>query len=298
MRKVLLGTICIMFTISLYGQQNALMKEQKQMIGEFSGHFPTKDNTYLRARDTPENRAKAADYLADRIKQIGLVPQRNRYRFRNLNPLIDVLFSPFRGENIYTIIPATNSSDQHIVLGAHYDSELNCPGAIDNGTGSTLIYSVGRMLSGLDTREMNLIIVFFDQEEEDLVGSQAFADWLTDEKLNVHSVHTFDMVGWDEDGNREMELELPTTYLENVYSEKAREMDIPLYVTKINSTDHHSFRQAGFDAIGINEAYGKRDTTPFKDTPQDTYETVNFEYLAGSTQYVFEVIKEIINGDD
>ena len=102
------------------------------------------------------------------------------------------------------------------------------------------------------------------------------------------------MVGWDADGDREMELELPTPELENAYYGVASRLEIPLYVTSINSTDHHSFRQVGFPAIGVNEAYGKRDSSPFKDTPEDTFDTVNFDYLAGSTLFVFEVMKEIM----
>ncbi|WP_436514944.1 M28 family metallopeptidase [Ekhidna sp. To15] len=280
------------------GQTEFLIKEQQQLIGQLSGKFPLSDGSLLESRDTPENRKIARQYLMDKIEAIGLEPKEQSYRMPNINPLIDMIFSPFRGGNVYTIIPSTNQSNEYVVLGAHFDTELDCPGAIDNASGSALIYSVGKMLNSLDLRRMNVIIVFFDQEEEELVGSQAFAKYLKAEDLNIHSVHTFDMVGWDGDRNKEMELELPTKALEEAYREKAVEMEIPLYVTSINSTDHHSFRQAGFQAIGINEAYGKRDSSPYKDTPADTYETVNFDYLAGSTLFVFEVIKEIINGNN
>lgn len=281
-----------------HGQVDPLIREQQQLIGRLSGKFLMEDGTYLKSRDTPENRKIARQYLMAQMKEIGLEPQEHAYRMPNLNPLIDMLFSPFKGANVYATIPASNQNDEYVVLGAHYDTELYCPGAIDNASGSTLIYSVAKMLNSLSKRGMNVIIVFFDQEEEELVGSRAFAKYLKAENLKIHSVHTFDMVGWDADGNKEIELELPTPSLEEAYTDKASEMGIPLYVTRINSTDHHSFREAGFPAIGINEAYGKRDTTPYKDTPEDVYETVNFEYLAESTRFVFEVIKEIINGVD
>lgn len=298
MKELIIVSIFLASFFNVSGQLKSLKVEQQLMIGQLSGEFPLSDGSVLRSRDLPENRQIARQYLMSKIKEMGLEPKLQSYRMPNLNPLIDMLFSPFRGANVYTIIPATNASDEYVVLGAHFDTELNCPGAIDNATGSTLIYSVGKMLNSLDVRRMNVIIVFFDQEEEELIGSQAFAKYLKSEELTVHSVHTFDMVGWDEDGNKEMELELPTEALEKVYREKATEMGIPLYVTSINSTDHHSFRQEGFPAIGINEAYGKRDTTPYKDTPDDTYQTVNFEYLAGSSLYVYEVINEIINGSN
>ncbi|MEQ8906632.1 M28 family peptidase [Ekhidna sp.] len=279
---------------SSYGQSETLIAEQQKFIGEFSGAIEWNGKS-LNARSSAEEREVARVYLESQIKSIGLKPQRHSYRMPNLNPLIDLLFSPFKGANIYTILPATIESDEYVVLGAHFDTEVGCPGAIDNGTGVTLIYSVVKKMQSEQNRSKNIILVFFDQEEEELVGSKAFAKYLKSEELNIHSVHTFDMVGWDEDGDGEMELELPTPELEKAYYDVASRLEIPLYVTSINSTDHHSFRQVGFPAIGVNEAYGKRDSSPFKDTPEDTFETVNFDYLAKCTLFVSEVIKEIIS---
>jgi acetylornithine deacetylase/succinyl-diaminopimelate desuccinylase-like protein len=278
---------------SSYGQQT-LIDEQKQMIAEFAGAIEW-EGTTLNARSSSEERGLARDYLKDRIRSLGLEPKEDTYLIPNLNPLIDLLFSPFKGANIYTILPATTESDEYVVLGAHFDTEVGCPGAIDNGSGVALIYSVVKKLQSVQNRSKNIILVFFDQEEEELVGSQAFAKFLKKQKWKIHSVHTFDMVGWDEDGDGEMELELPTPELEKAYYEVASRFEIPLYVTSINSTDHHSFRQVGFPAIGVNEAYGKRDSSPFKDTPEDNYETVNFDYLAKCTLFVSEVIKDIIS---
>lgn len=277
------------------GQVVQLIEDQKQFIGQFSGEYPLADGSFLKSRDTPLNRTIARAYLMDQIRQTGLEPMEHSYRMPNLNPVIDLLFSPFSGANVYTVISSTQQSAEYVVLGAHFDTELGCPGAIDNASGSAVIMSIAKKLTELKNRAKNVIIVFFDQEEEDLVGSQAFAKFLKDQEYTIHSVHTFDMVGWDEDGNKEMELELPTPYLEEVYLKKGGELNIPLYVTSINSTDHHSFRELGFSAVGVNEAYGKRDSSPYKDTPEDTFETVNFTYLAESTLFVFEVVKELIN---
>ena len=270
------------------------MTEQKQLIGVLSGKYQTPSGDYILARGSEDEREQSRNFLEGEIRRVGLEPELHSYRMPNLNPLIDILFSPFKGANVYTVLPSTTKSDEYVVLGAHYDSEVECPGAIDNASGSALIFSVVKHLKSLNSRSKNVILVFFDQEEEELVGSRAFARFLIEKEWEIHSVHTFDMVGWDGDGNKEMELELPTPYLEEVYQKKANELGIPLYVTSINSTDHHSFRQVGFPAIGVNEAYGKRDSSPYKDTPEDTFETVNFNYLAGSTLFVLEVMKEIL----
>lgn len=295
MNKLIVLACLLMGPIILFGQlKSVVIREQQSFIGIFSGKYPTTSGDYIQARGTEEEREMAGDFLSGQIRSIDLEPEIHSYRMPNLNPLIDLLFSPFKGANVYAILPATVQSDEYVVLGAHYDSEVGCPGAIDNASGSALIFSVVKHLKSVENRSKNVLLVFFDQEEEELVGSQAFAKFLKGKAWNIHSVHTFDMVGWDGDGNKEMELELPTPYLEGVYQKKANEMAIPLYVTSITSTDHHSFRQLGFPAVGVNEAYGKRDTSPYKDTPEDTFETVNFDYLAGSTLYVLEVMKEIL----
>ncbi|WP_370088997.1 M28 family metallopeptidase [Ekhidna sp.] len=292
LKLLLLISICAFSQI--HGQNASLVKEQQLFIGMLSGKYQTPNGEYILARGSAEEREMAKELLVDQIADIGLEPKVHSYRMPNLNPFIDLLFSPFKGANVYAVLPATTESNEYVVLGAHYDSEVECPGAIDNATGSALIFSVVKHLKSSKNRSKNVILVFFDQEEEELVGSRAYAKFLKGKDWDIHSVHTFDMVGWDGDGNKEMELELPTPYLEDVYQNKADELGIPLYVTSITSTDHHSFRQLGFPAIGVNEAYGKRDSSPYKDTPEDTYETVNFDYLAGSTLYVLEVMKEIL----
>ena len=42
------------------------------------------------------------------------------------------------GANVYTILPATEPSNDYIVTGAHYDSPEDSPGANDNATGCAL----------------------------------------------------------------------------------------------------------------------------------------------------------------
>ena len=141
----------------------------------------------------------------------------------NLNPGIDLILEPYDGENVYAVLPATRESTECVVLGAHYDTgKKNVPGAIDNATGMTLIYTVVKQLMELPERNINVILVFFDQEEEEMIGSSAFARLLLDKEYNTHSVHTFDMVGWDSDGNREVEIEMPNSILEALYYKNAQ----------------------------------------------------------------------------
>ncbi|MBX2872002.1 MAG: Zn-dependent exopeptidase M28, partial [Saprospiraceae bacterium] len=192
------------------------------------------------------------------------------------------------------ILPAADPHAEFVILGAHYDSKLGCPGAVDNATGVALTIGVLQAIAGLENRQKNVLVVFFDQEEEELIGSQAFIKLLQKKQYAIHSVHTFDMAGWDEDQNGEVELGAPSPALQSLYEAHAQRLNIPTYVTRGGSTDYQSFLAAGFPVIGVNEAFSKGDYSPFKDTPKDTYDTVNFNYLRHLTQYVTEVITDLI----
>lgn len=264
------------------------------IIAHLSGHQPLADGRIITNRSSKENRALTREYLSGLIAQLGLKPQLQTYRMPNLNPMIDLLFNPFKGANVYGILPATADSDEYVILGAHFDTERLCPGALDNGSGITLAYSVVQQLVQLPHRNMNVILVFFDQEEEDLIGSQAFARFCKNQGFKIHSVHTFDTIGWDNDGDLAVELELPTQFLEQAYRQQANDLGIPIHTTRVNSTDHHSFRTLGFNAVGLTDEYANGDYPPYKDTPDDTYEKVNFKFLASCTQLVYQTVKEFV----
>lgn len=276
----------------LYAQD--LMTMQKKIIAELSGERSLDENKVLLSRSHKEQRNLARSYLSNLIDQLDLKPLQHEYTQPNISPIIDLLFEPFRGANVYTKLSSTNHSEEYIVLGAHFDTELDCPGAIDNATGVTLIYTVLKQLTQLHTRNKSVIVVFFDQEEEELNGSRAFAQFLKDKGLKIHSVHTFDTIGWDGDGDRAVELELPTQNIEKYYQKIAQKLKIPMHITKVNASDHYSFRALGLPVTGLTDEYVHGDFAPYKDTPKDTYDTVNFEYLASCTQLVFEVIKSMV----
>ncbi|GAA0893044.1 hypothetical protein GCM10009122_27230 [Fulvivirga kasyanovii] len=271
------------------------------IVGHLSGEYELADETRMRSRWSEEERTLAASYLRQLLEQLNIEPQEHSYTAPNLNPAIDLILDPFKGTNIYGILPATGESDEYIILGAHYDTgKRNAPGAIDNATGIALIYSVVKELSKVQTRNKHLLIVFFDQEEEELIGSKAFVKFIQEKSWKTHSVHCFDMVGWDGDGDRAMEIFTASETLRNIYAETAKEHDIPLKEIIIDpvgydasSTDFDVFVPAGYNVIGAGECFYHRDSSPYKDSPKDTFETVNFEYLLSCSNMIEDVIKTL-----
>lgn len=267
---------------------------QRELVSVLTGHKRLKTDYVINSRTTPTERLLTRSYLFEVFNQLNLKTTEHHYREPNANAFIDFLVSPFKGTNLFTVIPSTTNSEEYVILGAHYDTARNCPGANDNASAVALLYGVAKQLLRVSVRQKNVMIVFFDQEEEDLVGSRAFAKFLKKNDYNIHSVHTIDQIGWDKDLDKAVEIELAGKDMENLYRSKAKKLQIPIHTTKVNSTDHQSFRALGYNALGLTEEFAHGDTTPFKDTPKDTYDTVDFEFLESSTNLVFEVVYHLI----
>ncbi|NVK85718.1 MAG: DUF4910 domain-containing protein [Cytophagia bacterium] len=261
--------------------QDSIAVEQKEILSKLTGHEAIVDTIVLKDRFTQESREIAANYLRNKLATFCNVVIENYSE---------------TGNNVVGTISATIDTDEWIVLGAHYDSVRDCPGANDNASGVALTYAVAKYIAQLPERKYNMKIVFFDQEERGLVGSRAYAQKLVDEKLNVVSVHTVDQLAWDEDGDKGIELEVPTDSIKAHYLKIAEDFgyEFPIQISDVTSTDHRSFRRQGFPATGITEEYKNGDTTPHYHKPTDTYETVNFDYLTTITEFVQKVFEDMM----
>jgi Zn-dependent M28 family amino/carboxypeptidase len=203
------------------------------------------------------------------------------------------------GTNVYAELPGDGTIAGWIVVGAHFDSVSGSPGANDNATGVALVMAVARYLTEVECRRRGVIVVFFDQEEVGLVGSEEFAAKLKADATNVAAVHTVDQMGWDGDGDRAVELERADTGLYQQYAagKQGAGLNMALTPTQTGSTDHVSFRNEGFAAIGITEEYVSGDTTPHYHLSSDTYATVNFDYLASTTALVSHTLAAVVRGE-
>jgi Zn-dependent M28 family amino/carboxypeptidase len=201
-------------------------------------------------------------------------------------PLLDAYPT---GANVYATIPSTTGSAKQIVVGAHFDTVMGSPGANDNATGCAVVLAAARRFVDLPVRDPNVVVVLFDEEEAGLFGSRAFAESLTGQ--DVIAVHSIDQVGWDSDGDRRFELELPTPALERDYRAAAAQLGVPVTVTSTSGTDHASFRELAMPAVGLTEEYVEGDTTPYRHTPGDVPSTVDFAYTATAARLVNLVLE-------
>src|SRR5688500_3760742 len=126
------------------------------------------------------------------------------------------------------------------------DSVSNA-GTIDNGSGSTAVLEAATVLRNLPGRKVNIIFAWFDEEELGLIGSEAMAADYKKQGLKISSVHTMDMMGWDKDGDKAIEIERPDGVLWDYYKmvNEKHQLNYKLARTNSGSTDHVAFRAEG-----------------------------------------------------
>lgn len=257
---------------------------QREVMARLSGEQEAEPGITLPNRGTPVNRATAARYLEKALRDLGLEPASHRYG---------------TGVNVFAHVPSTTGGgehvEEHVILGAHYDTVVRSPGANDNATGVVLVLAVGKALAAITCRSRPVTLVLFDEEEEGLVGSGQYARKLVAEKTRVHSVHTADQLGWDANGDRLIELERPDTGLRELYEAAMRSLgeSFPLVNTNTPSSDHSSFRPM-FKAVGLTEGYRNADTTPHMHRATDTTMTVDFGYLRTATVLVARTMADLV----
>lgn len=109
-------------------------------------------------RFTPAQRQKARGIIAHALTAMGYLPELNGYR---------------SGINIVVERPGTDPTAAAVLVGAHFDTVQGSPGADDNASGVAVALEVARQLRDRPTRRP-LRVVFFDEEEQGLVGSAAY----------------------------------------------------------------------------------------------------------------------------
>lgn len=240
------------------------------VVARLTGATELSPGVTLPERSTAANRAATGDWLESEFAALGLEVDRHTYAAQ--------------GTNIVGRLPATEPGGRTLVVGAHFDSVPGSPGANDNATGVAFVLALARYLGSIECRSHDVLFVGFDQEEVGLVGSDAYAAFLVDQGEDVIAVHTIDQMGWDQDGDRAIELERADEGLYEIYEAANASLADPvtLHSTGTGFTDHVSFRAYGFAAVGLTEEFVNGDTTPHYHLGSDTYDTVNFELLAST----------------
>jgi hypothetical protein len=245
----------------------------------------------------------AGDLLIDRLRQLGLAPAFDG-SFEQEFEAGDLL-----GRNIAAMLPGSDPDRADwIILSAHYDhlgirGGRLYPGADDNASAVAMVLEVARCLSGhAEPPPRGILFVFFDLEEDGLLGSRHFVQQPPVPLDRVGLFLTADMLGRSLAGIGGDSLFVMGTEhapgLRPWVIEAAEGLPLNLGVVGadllvIDRSDYGPFRWRSipflFFSTGENPAYH---------TPDDIPETIDYEKLTAATTLIDRLVRKAASAED
>jgi Zn-dependent M28 family amino/carboxypeptidase len=210
-----------------------------------------------------------------------------------------------------------------LIVGAHYDSYEDAPGANDNGTGVAAVLELARELKDLQPRRTPLRFVLFVNEEPPYfrtadMGSWRYAKRLSERRERVRGMISLETLGAfsDAPGSQRYPapfgLIFPSTanfiafvglpgargFLHEVIASFRRHTAFPTIggvapdlVPGIGWSDHWAFQKLGFPGIMITDTALYR--YPHYHLPSDTADKVDYVKLARIMRGLAKVVRDL-----
>ena len=260
----------------------------------------------------PQALAAAADYIESSFADAGLTPMRQSYQVAGQTC-----------SNIEVELPGRERPDEIVVIGAHYDSVFNCPGANDNASGVAALLALARAFAD-DRGARTLRFVAFVNEEPpyfwtDEMGSVVYAQRCRENNDNIVAMLALETIGYysDEKGSQHypfpLSLFYPSTgnfiaFVGNRSSGKlvrevvgsfrrhtqfpSRGGVLPNAIREAGWSDQWSFWQVGYRGLMVT------DTAPFRyehyHRSSDTPDKLDYDRMARVTAGLKRVIRELV----
>jgi Zn-dependent M28 family amino/carboxypeptidase len=242
---------------------------------------------------------RTADYIEAELRGYGYSTSRQTYEVSRL-PV----------DNIEATLPGSSPAAGVVVVGAHYDTVGECPGANDNGTGVAALLELARRFAGSPTHRTTRFVAFVNEEppffQTSQMGSVVYANAARARGDRIMGMLSLETMGYysDEHGSQQYPVETMRglypdvgNFIGLVSNEESRELleavahafrsrsRVPLQAAAMPAglpgagwSDHWSFWQAGYPGLMVTDTAPWR--YPWYHTPQDTPDKIDFEKLA------------------
>jgi aminopeptidase YwaD len=192
-----------------------------------------------------------------------------------------------------------------LILGAHFDTVAGSPGADDNASALAVLLHVARQVRGM-MLSRPIRFIAFNLEEENLLGSSAYASLLKENGETIHGTIILECVGYASNQHDSQQtppglpISIPTTgdFIGVIGNERSQALTgfvveamksylpiIPLVVPgngellpDTRRSDHTSFWEHEFPAVMLTDTANFRN--PHYHRPTDTLDTLNLDFLA------------------
>ena len=259
---------------------------------------------------------EAAKYIEATLTGLGFSVRQDRFSVQG-----------YGGCNLVAEPPQPERSDRPVfILGAHYDSIPDSPGADDNASAVAALLEVARVLARdheeLKRGAFRLWLVAFDLEELAFLGSLHMVRTLKESNETVTGMVSLEMLGYTDDrpGSQNFPPFLQGRYpdtgnfiglVANDNSEQllrqfeqgmklARGLPVESLVVPGNGellpetrlSDHSPFWDVGYPALMVTDTSFYRN--PHYHQSSDTVDTLDFDFLVNVTEGVSLAIQDLL----
>jgi hypothetical protein len=253
----------------------------------------------LGRRDDVSGMERAAEFLRARLRELGIDPLTQDYRFAN-------------GTYRNVIVRLGPETPQRLVIGAHYDVRGPFPGADDNASGTAGLLELARLLIALPP-PLRLELVFYPREEVDGMGSAEHAGSVRPEE--VRAMVALEMIGCFDQPQK-----FPFPQMQRIYPARGdyivvvgrpkdfslvrtlkrgiastglavESINAPESVPGIGFSDHRNYWLRGITAAMITDTAWYRN--PRYHTARDTPDTLDYARMARVVEGVAAAVSAI-----
>lgn len=261
----------------------------------------------------PEAYAAAAEYVRRELVAVGLSP-------------VD---APFRSDghdvvNIVATIPGTEVPSEIVVVGAHYDTVRDTPGADDNASGTAVVLELARRFANSPGRRTLRLVLFANEEppafQNEDMGSLVYARACRAADDDIRAMISVESVGFFTSDEDTQQLPSPVlapflpdagdflAFVSNLGSRDLLRRGIgvfrsacefpsegitaPEWVSGIGFSDHWSFWQVGYPAYMVTDTALFRNGHYHK--PSDLPATLHSDGMARVTSGLEAVVRDLI----
>ncbi|MEM9015634.1 MAG: M28 family peptidase [Verrucomicrobiota bacterium] len=228
--------------------------------------------------------------------------------------------------NLIAELPGTNRRREIVVVGAHYDTVPDCPGANDNGSGVAALLTIARAMAGEQQERTVRFVAFVNEEppyfQTEQMGSSVYARRCRGRDENIVAMLALDTIGYYSENGGSQEVppgldgDFPDTgnFLAFVGNEASRYQAeaarvafaeisgipalggaFPADVPGVGWSDHWSFWQEGYPGVMVTDTAPYRYPHYHKST--DTIDKIDVEKLTLAIKGLEAVVRAWSNPD-